>query len=208
MIDQATLLSSIIDKIRPDSRLIVALAGPPGSGKSTLGNQLHTQLGDRCVASTLVPMDGFHLDNAELDRLGRRARKGAPDTFDAESFVTLVKRVRNRAKAVEVPGFDRVADTVQPSRYTVTSNDQIVLVEGNYLLLKDTPWRDLHSLFDIKVMLNPGIEVLEQRLIQRWLDHNHTLEEARERALANDIPNAHYVLANSVEADYTITSSA
>ena len=195
----------IIERAKARDRFLVAITGPPGSGKSTSADALRALLVERGLKAKVVPMDGFHLDNTILDKLGLRHRKGAPDTFDAEGFVELVGALRHTDQPVRIPGFDREQDRVVEDQYFVEPEDQIILIEGNYLLLRSEPWNRLLEHFDLTIFLNPGIEILERRLIQRWLDHDHTHEEAVQRARSNDIPNAEYVLENSARADIDIS---
>ncbi len=198
-LDQLT--SKILEQSRGRNRYLAGIAGPPGAGKSTLAALLLERLISQGAAAKIVPMDGFHLDNAELDRLGLRSRKGAPNTFDALGFVELVKDLRSCTKAVSLPGFDRQQDRVLEDHDNISVDQQILLVEGNYLLLKTAPWNQLKPFFDLSVFINPGEEELKKRLIQRWLDNNHTHAQAVERAHSNDIPNAKFVLKHSDNAD-------
>lgn len=195
------------------TRLVVAIVGAPGSGKSTLaadlGTRLQSLLAAQNEAAIVVPMDGFHLDNDVLDQHGTRAVKGSPPTFDVAGLISLVRRLSSLADGgnstdaqdtVYAPLFDREADLARNAALAVQNQHSIVLVEGNYLLLERPGWRDLRAFFDMSIMLDVPEQVLEERLIQRWLDHGHTQEQARARALSNDIPNARVVLAESASA--------
>ncbi|MGB1010442.1 MAG: phosphoribulokinase [Thiolinea sp.] len=186
-------------------RYIVAVAGAPASGKSTLAEQLEQVINQQQgeAISMVVPMDGFHLDNHTLDEMNLRHRKGAPETFDSKGFVNLIQQLKTASDTVAIPLFDREQDAVIPKARNVDPRHKILLVEGNYLLLDIAPWLELAGLFDDKIFLNPGLEVLEQRLIQRWLDHGYDTAGARERALSNDIPNARFVLEHSVIDEQT-----
>ena len=197
----ATLLQARTDQ----RRFLVAIAGPPASGKSTLAEALNDYLnGIEDLRSVVVPMDGFHLDNDRLDELGLRHRKGAPETFDFEGFAHLLRRLRTSDQPIYYPTFDRSLDKAIAGQGVVNPDDQVVLVEGNYLLLDEKPWSQIKPLFDHSVFLNTPMDVLETRLIQRWLDHDHSSEEAKARALSNDLPNATRVCARSVKTDQSI----
>lgn len=145
-------------------------------------------------------MDGFHLDNRILDARGQRHRKGAPHTFDALGFVHAVRRLGSEDEVV-LPIFDRSRDIAIAGAQIVGPETQVAVIEGNYLLVDEYPWSELRSVWDISVFLDVPEDELTRRLIQRWIDHNHTREEAERRAMSNDIPNAHYIRARSVHAD-------
>ncbi len=134
------LVALIAGDARDRATFVFGLAGPPGSGKSTVAGRLAGALG-----AVVVPMDGFHLDNTELDRLRCRDVKGAPETFDADGFVRLVERLRHADGPVSAPSFDRIADRTIDGAITVDPDDRIVIVEGNYLLARPgavggAPW--------------------------------------------------------------------
>ncbi|YBV95687.1 nucleoside/nucleotide kinase family protein [Phyllobacteriaceae bacterium JZ32] len=204
-ISRETLPSAILSRLKEGERLLVAIAGPPGAGKSTLSQQLRDALnkgGDG--PSAIVPMDGFHLDNAILDQRNLRSRKGSPPTFDCAGFEMLLKRLRVADEDIVIPVFDRTLDLSRAGASMVLAKHRILIVEGNYLLLDEAPWSRLHPLFDLTIFLDVPFDELERRLIQRWLDHDHTPEEARNRALSNDIPNAQLVVSSSRPADYVV----
>lgn len=152
-----------------------------------------------------VPMDGFHYDNLILDAEGLRTRKGAPETFDASGFLALIRRLKNADESVAIPVFDRSMDLSRASARMIEPHHRLLIIEGNYLLLNRPIWRDLYALFDFTVMRRPSLEVIESRLIQRWLDHGYTPEEAQAKARGNDLVNARVILADSVAADLTIS---
>ncbi len=185
-------------------RLLVAVAGPPASGKSTLAASLAAHLGD-CAA--VLPMDGFHLDNDDLEQMGLLHRKGAPETFDAVGFVRLLRKLRG-AKRATFPTFDREADRTVPDGGQIDDSTRIVLVEGNYLLLDMAPWSELAEVFDLTVRLDVSREALAHRLVTRWRDHGLSEAEARKRAFGNDMKNADFVTESSRRPDMVLRADA
>jgi len=180
------------------ARVLVAIAGPPGAGKSTIADALAASLRDAAV----LPMDGFHLDNDTLRELGLLHRKGAPQTFDTAGLHALLAKIQ-KGGAVSVPTFDREADCVIPDGGQISADTHIVLVEGNYLLLDAPGWADLQGFWDLTVAIEVPLEELEQRLVQRWLDHGLSKADAINRAHENDLRNARLVTEQSVMADVT-----
>ncbi len=181
-------------------RLLVAIAGPPTSGKSTLAEALVDRLGPRAA---LVPMDGFHLDNRILDARGLRSRKGSPPTFDAAGFAHAVRRLQTEDE-VFLPVFDRTRDLAIACAQVVGPATEICVVEGNYLLLKDPPWSDLRPLWDLSVFLSVPLDEIDRRSVARWDEHGWPRDKARAHIDVNDLPNARTVLENSAEADIRI----
>ncbi|WP_179379389.1 nucleoside/nucleotide kinase family protein [Jannaschia marina] len=187
----------------PPGRRLIAVAGPPAAGKSTVTAPLAAALTRAGRAAQVVPMDGFHLDNATLDARGLRARKGAPETFDVAGLLALVRAIRAGGD-VPFPTFDRAADATVPNGGLFTA--EIALVEGNYLLLDEAPWRALHPLWDATVMLDVPEGVLRDRLLRRWTDLGFDVDTARARAGANDLPNARRVRDGSIAADHVVAN--
>lgn len=181
-------------------RTVIAVAGPPAAGKSTLSEALTTRFGDDLK---ILPMDGFHLDNAVLEPRGHLPRKGAPFTFDVEGFTQLVEQIA-AGREVMAPIFDRSQDRVIPAAERIAADTPLIVVEGNYLLLDDPAWAPLRQFWDLTIFLDVPMETLKSRLIERWITHNHTFEQAEARAMGNDIPNAQLVIEQSVPADITL----
>ena len=181
-------------------RVLIAIAGAPGAGKSTLAEALVDRLG---AQAALVPMDGFHLDNAILDARGRRFAKGSPDTFDAAGFEALLLRLKAGGEVI-VPVFDRDLDLSRGSARVVPPDARIIVAEGNYLLLRDAPWDRLRDLWDLTVFLDVPQDELERRLIARWHHYGLSDADARRRAFDNDIPNARTVTGRSFAAEIVI----
>jgi pantothenate kinase len=198
----AHLAATLFRKAAGRKRLVVAIAGPPGAGKSAFAEALLPLLPEGSAA--IVPMDGFHYDNAVLDGLGLRLRKGAPETFDFDGLRHLLERLRKGDADVAVPRFDRAADMARAGAAIVGADARFVFVEGNYLLLDESPWYGLAPLFDYTVWLDVPRGELERRLLQRWLDHGLSREDAQRRTFSNDLPNAERVLARRRAADTVI----
>ena len=200
------LAATLLEKASGKPRFVVAIAGAPASGKSTLSGQMERAVNSLAgkEVCTVVPMDGFHLDNRLLEARGLLARKGAPNTFDALGFLHLVQRIKSTQQEIFYPLFDRDRDLAIAGAGLLSSHHSIILVEGNYLLCDVDIWRDLRPHFDYCICLNVPIETLEERLIQRWLDQGYDREGAEKRARSNDIPNAEFVVASSGRADLVI----
>lgn len=199
-----SIAAAIRDKAAGSGRFLVAIAGAPGSGKSTLAESLRKALTVLGEAAVVVPMDGFHFDDAVLNTRGHRSRKGAPFTFDAAGFEVLLKRIRAREPDIAIPVFDRKMELSRAAADIVDARARIVLVEGNYLLLRKPPWNRLRELFDFSIFLNVPREELERRLIRRWLDHGFDMAYAANWIASNDMPNIVEVIDNSAAADLTI----
>lgn len=183
------------------TRFIVALAGPPGAGKSTLSGALLAHLGQ---GARIVPMDGFHYDDAVLAARGLSARKGAPETFDTGGFLLLMARLRGDEPKIAIPVFDRSLELSRAAADVVTAADRILIVEGNYLLLDEDPWRGLAPFFDLSVFLDVPEAELDRRLVARWAHHGRDAQAARAWIDGNDLPNARRVIAGSRRADLVL----
>ena len=182
-------------------RLIVAIAGPPGAGKSTLAETLRQDISAAGLSVAVVPMDGFHFDDRLLEDRGLLARKGSPETFDVAGFRHLLGRLRACEPDIAIPVFDRAIEIARAGAAIVAADTQVILVEGNYLLLDEAPWNSLAEAFDLTVRIEVPFDELERRLIQRWLGLGYAYARAREKALSNDIPNARRVVKQSRAAD-------
>lgn len=199
---EETILAAINACDKSQGRVIVGIAGPPGSGKSTFASKLAARLGPH---ATVLPMDGFHLDNDTLSAMDLLDRKGAPQTFDGLGFVKLVRSLRLQAD-VSYPTFDRAQDKTIPNGGQVHSATRIVLIEGNYLLLQRPPWSELKADFDLTVYLDVSREVLRSRLVARWCAHGLTQSQAQARAEQNDMKNVETVCSASARADFFVAS--
>ena len=184
-------------------RQVLAIAGAPGSGKSTTVEALHTRLeAVRPGESAVLPMDGFHYDDAVLRQMGRLPWKGAPDTFDVGGLRSALTRLRaDDEDTVAVPVFDRDLEISRGSARLVPSTVRLILAEGNYLLLDRAPWSALHPLFDLTCMIDVSEDVLAERLRARWVGYGLDAEAIRHKLDGNDLPNGATVRGQSIPAD-------
>ncbi|MCP4183764.1 MAG: phosphoribulokinase [Hyphomicrobiales bacterium] len=196
----------IIKQAKDKQRFVVAIAGPPGAGKSTAASKLNKLIALQKIRSRIITMDGFHLDNAILRERNLLDRKGAPSTFDVAGFIYLIKRLNSGEDNIIIPKFDRESDVAIAGVEEVTLQDRVLIVEGNYLLLNNPPWAALQSEWNETVFINPGMDILKERLIRRWLNYGLDPDEARKRATNNDLKNAQTVLECSSAADFSFTN--
>jgi pantothenate kinase len=182
---------------QPGTRKILGIAGPPGGGKSTVARAVVAELGDQ---ARLVPMDGFHLAQAELVRLGRRDRMGAPDTFDAAGYAALLKRLRSDEPVVYAPEFRREIEEPIAGAIAVPKTVPLVVTEGNYLLL----WPEIKPLLDEAWYVETDEELRVQRLIQRHIEFGKTPEYARAWVMRSDERNAELVARTAGHADHLV----
>ncbi|WP_425348879.1 nucleoside triphosphate hydrolase [Pararhizobium antarcticum] len=202
----AALADGILEKAADCRRFMIAIAGPPGAGKSTLADALQEELTRRGETAVVLPMDGFHMDNGILEERGLLQRKGAPETFDVRGFRDIVTAVRRGDEEVLVPVFDRSREIAIASARPIAPETRIILAEGNYLLLDEAPWSQLAPLFDLTIFVGPPYPVLEQRLRQRWVHFG--LDEAgiEWKLYGNDLPNGKRIIEGSRPADIAIES--
>jgi pantothenate kinase len=206
---QDILLDELVRRIEthaPARRIIIALAGPPGSGKSTISERLAARLNENEPGSAaVVPMDGFHYDDMLLNERGWRPRKGAPHTFDCGGYAHLLSRLAANAEdEIAIPVFDRAIEISRGSARIIPRSVRYIVTEGNYLLLAREPWSMLRPLFDIAVFLQVDSEALRRRLLERWKELSP--EELVTKMEGNDLPNAETVLNESAGADFILAN--
>lgn len=183
-------------------RAVLGIAGAPGAGKGTAADALLAELGS---AAVIVPMDGFHLANAELDRLGLAERKGAPETFDADGYVALLRRIRAAGpETVYAPRFHREVEESFAAEIPILPEVALVITEGNYLLLDREPWSQVPDLLDECWFLAPDKDLRLRRLIERHVRHGRTPEQARRWVLRSDERNAELVATTGDRADLVV----
>lgn len=207
-IDLAGLADVLQARAASGDRVIVALAGAPGSGKTTLADKLAGKLNGRQAGlAAILPMDGYHYDDLHLVPAGLRPRKGAPHTFDVGGLFHTLGRMRARDEAeVAVPVFDRKIEIARAGARLIGAEVPVIVVEGNYLLLKQPPWDRLMPQFDVTVMVDVPEHVLRSRLRGRWDRLGLTESQISEKLEENDLPNGRVVRAESVAADYLIAN--
>jgi pantothenate kinase len=200
--DVEALLARARGLARGERRTILGIAGPPGGGKSTLAHAVVAAVG---AAAALVPMDGFHLAQPELVRLGRRDRMGAPDTFDALGYVALLRRLRERTEAVVyAPEFRREIEEPIAGAIAIPRAIPLILTEGNYLLVPDEPWGEVRPLLDECWYAELDEATRLRWLIERHVRHGKTPQAAREWVERSDQANAAVVAATRSRADVVV----
>lgn len=177
---------------------IVGIVGPPGSGKSSVASELPPHL---TVPHSVVPMDGFHYPQKTLRAMGRRDRMGAPDTFDTKALARLLAHVSERQEPVIFPEFDRTIEEPIPGSITVMPKDELVILEGNYLLVDDADWARIGKLLDLCVYVDIPEDVRLERLTKRHVDFGKSPSDATEWVARVDQANARVVEATKVRAN-------
>jgi pantothenate kinase len=182
-------------------RTVLGITGAPASGKTTLAWRIADALGTRAA---VVGMDGFHLAQVELARLGRTDRKGAADTFDAHGYVHLVSRLSDGSEPVYAPEFRREIEEPIAGAVLVSPDVQVVITEGNYLLLDTEPWDRLRPLLSEAWFLAPNEDERLERLVSRHRYYGRSLVEAKQRALGSDQRNADLIMPTAARADLVV----
>ena len=195
----ASFLARIDALLAGGERRLLGLVGAPGAGKSTLAQALLEAYAD---VAQIVPMDGYHLANVELARLGRAGRKGAPDTFDADGYVALLQRLRAQRddEIVYAPEFRREIEEPIAGAIAVLPTTRLVIAEGNYLLMDEGPWAKVSALLDDSwyVDLDPALR--HERLVARHVHFGRSADAAADWVQHTDEPNARRIEATRSRA--------
>jgi len=199
----AALLARATD--RRESRIILGIVGIPGGGKSTFAEKIVNAVSEkRPGAAVVVPMDGFHLTNATLDELGLRSRKGSPPTFDVAGYISLLHTAGSRGNTPDFPIYDRsLHEPVYTRRpeHTIGPEIEIVVTEGNYLLLDQSPWSDVAPCLSEAWYLDTSAEQAKQWVIARHVRGGRSEEDAAAHYERNDWPNTQLVMQSRERAD-------
>jgi len=186
-------------------RGLLGVVGAPGAAKSTVAAALAERLRADGVTVALVPMDGFHLPQAELVRRGLRDVMGRIDTFDAEGYLALLRRLRDETdRTVTAPDFDRTVEEPVADAIRVEPDVRLVLTEGNYLLDDEPPWPDVRATLDEVWFVETDDASRVERLLARHVEFGKTEEEARRWMARVDEPNELRITARRGEADFGV----
>ena len=173
-----------------ERRVILGITGPPGAGKTAMASQIASTTG----GAVHVPMDGFHLADVQLQRLGRLDRKGAVDTFDVYGYLALLQRIRRQdTEIVYAPAFDRDIEQPVAGSIDIAPTARLIVTEGNYLLDSDEPWPDVRRTLDEVWFVDLATDERRRRLIARHIEFGKSPEQAKAWVRAVDDPNAERV---------------
>jgi pantothenate kinase len=185
------------------TRRILGIAGAPGAGKSTYAARL---VDESAVPAAYLPMDGFHLADVSLRRRALLDRKGAPETFDAWGYAALLRRLREAAETVWVPGFDRALEQPLAGAVAIEPDVELFVTEGNYLLLDRPEWRAVREALDEVWYLDLDDAVRRRRLVARHVEFGKSPAEAEAWVTRVDDANAELVAASRGRADRWVTA--
>ena len=194
-------IDSLLQGSKP--RTMIGIVGKPGAGKSTVVSEIQNRFSADEVA--IIPMDGYHLSNEELIELGRRDRKGAPDTFDVVGFTSLITRVKNEIDLDHTfPIFHREIEASKADEGLVPRNIKVIVIEGNYLFSEEHGWGKVFPLLDQSWFIEINDEVRMQRLIARHIKYGKSPQEAENWSRGSDEANAKFIAKTASRAERII----
>ena len=186
------LLTEIKEALESNGkRTLIGIVGKPGAGKSTVVEAIKERF-DQALVS-IIPMDGYHLSDEELIAQGKRDRKGAPDTFDSNAFVELLRRVKSEDGEITFPIFHRELEASIPDEGTVPLTAKVIITEGNYLLSQEHGFENVRKLLDKVYYIDINDEKRLERLIARHMRYGKTPDAAQDWAMGSDEANARYI---------------
>lgn len=203
------MLDALTDRaaalVPDEGRAILGIVGAPGAGKSTLVAQLLESLTARGVGVGWLPMDGFHLADAQLERLGRLGRKGAIDTFDDRGYLAMLERLlRERDETVFAPGFERQLEQPIAAALAIEPDARLVLTEGNYLLAQQGAWPRARALLAETWFVRVADQLRRERLVARHVRYGKPADDAHRWVMEVDEPNAVTITAAEASADLVV----
>jgi len=194
-------IETLLQSDRP--RSIIGIVGKPGAGKSTVVEEIQSRFDSSEVC--IIPMDGYHLSNEELIKLGRRDRKGAPDTFAVSEFIDFLKSVKTHSSIEHrFPIFHREIEASVAGEGVVPTSSRVIVTEGNYLFSEEHNWGELFQILDHSWFIEIDDEVRLERLIARHIRYGKTPEEAKAWSLGSDESNARFIELTAHRAENII----
>lgn len=205
--DLVDRMLALADPQASAGRVLLGIVGAPGAGKSTLADVLAQEATRRGRAHevAVLPMDGFHLADAALTRLGRLDRNGAIDTFDGHGVLAMLRRILDEPDhTVYAPAFERDLEQPIAGSIAVEPAVRFVIVEGNYLLDLEEPWRSIRSLLTEAWFIETPDDVRLPRLIARHEQFGKSAADARAWVERVDEANARRIAACRDRADLIV----
>lgn len=204
------VLRAIVTAKKQGRRVVVGIVGPPASGKSYAARDLARAMTSHGTPTEVLQMDGFHLANAQLAEAGLAQEKGSPRTFDTAGLVAILRRVHRSddANPIFTPQYDRTVHEPIAARGRIDASTEVVLVEGNYLLLDEPGWLDVGHLLTLSWYLDCSAALRQRRLVERQVRGGRSVDDASEWVRTVDEPNALVIEGTRYRADFVSDSTA